>query len=58
MNTANMQQFAQMSISSENTLEISTSMNAEKVLGMIDDKDVASTRDALWVLWKLSQVPP
>jgi hypothetical protein len=50
------QAFAQMSISAENTLEISTSMNAEKVLGMIDAQDVASTRDALWVLWKLSQV--
>ena len=45
-----------MSISSENTLEISTSMDAEKVLGMIDNNDVASTRNALWVLWKLSQV--
>ena len=48
--------FGQMRISADNTLEISTSMNAARLLGMIDQEDVAATRDALWVLWKLSQV--
>lgn len=47
--------FGQMRISASNALEISTSMNAGRLLGMIEHDDIASTRDALWVLWKLSQ---
>ena len=50
------QVFGQMSISMENTLEISTGSDVERLLSMLDQQDVASTRDALWVLWKLSQV--